>query len=407
MSVWSRIGSFFSGLTSPTKGEGVQSNRPSTYSQAAAAPVTFDTAMTVSAFWASARLLSETVAALPLRCYSVDKNGVRKPNKDYDLYKLLKNSPNKYQTRVEFFETVMLNLVTSGNAYIAVDRLPRTGRIIQLLPLMSDQVEVVLLDDGTVTYQHRTASNVRVYDAARIWHIKLFGNGVIGMSPLAYARQSLGISIATGNRASTLSASGGKTNGVLTVDKLLTKEQRQRVRENFAEMTEGTQDQLFVLEADMKFQRTSLSPQDQQLLETRKFQVEDVARFMGVPSVLINDTSGTTAWGSGIQQIMEGFYKLNLRPYLERIEASIARRLIPAGDWDRIQIEFDFDALLRADQKSRYDGYRVGIQAGMLKPDEARSAEGLEPAGGDKLLVNGTMVPIDQAGARNNGQVTT
>ena len=177
------------------------------------------------------------------------------------------------------------------------------------------------------------------------------------------------------------------------------------MRSNFAALTEGSQDQLFVLEADMKFERTALSPQDMQLLETRKFQTEDIARFMGVPSVLINDTSGTTAWGSGIQQIMEGFYKLNLRPYLERLESSMKKHLIPMSDWGRVEFEFDFDALLRADAKTRAEAQRASINAGVLTPNEARKQEGRAPKdGGDEIYLNGSLVPAGQQRGTPNGQ---
>ena len=131
-----------------------------------------------------------------------------------------------------------------------------------------------------------------------------------------------------------------------------------------------------------------------QILDNRKYQVEDIARFMGVPSVLINDTSGTTAWGTGISEINMGFYKLNLRPYLERFESSIKRHLMPMADWDEWDIEFDFDALLRADRATRMEANSKAINSGQLTPNEARHSEGLESLpGGDKIYLNGTMVP--------------
>lgn len=399
MSFWGRTLRLL-GFGGVQKVAGTQMSVPLAYSQPAAATVTFDTAMTVSAFWASARLLSEAVGALPVKCYRSDREGMRE-DRTYSLWRTLNYQPNRYQTRVEFFETLMLNLAISGNAYHAIQR-GADGEIVSLLPLMSAQVEVDLLQDGTVTYRHYSPNgDVRVFAAESIWHIRLFGNGMIGLSPLGHARQSLGLALAADNRMGRLAANGGKTSGVLMVDRVLSPEQRDAVRAEFARITAGSDDQLMVLEASMKWQQTSLSPADVQLLESRKFQVEDIARFMGVPSVLINDTSGSTTWGSGIEQLVSGFYKLNLRPYLERIEASMQRHLIPREDWDTVSIEFDFDALLRADLASRMDAYQKAINAGIYAPNEARAAEGLGPkAGGDRLLVNGTMVPVDQVQAR-------
>jgi HK97 family phage portal protein len=188
------------------------------------------------------------------------------------------------------------------------------------------------------------------------------------------------------------------------VDKLLTKEQREKVRENFADLTEGRTDQLFVLEADMRFERTSLSPQDMQLLETRRFQTEDICRFMGVPSVLVNDHSGTTAWGSGIYQIVQGFYKLGMRPLLERFETSIKRHLMPRGDWATIDFKFDFDDLLRPDRETRMDANNKAINSGQLTPDEARNEEGRGPMpGGNAIYLNGTLVPAGMVRGQTQG----
>ena len=398
MSLWSFTRSLF-GAAGVQRIGGPQVMGPGSYTKQPAAPVTFDSAMSISAFWASARLLSETVAALPMTCRR--KSGdVFKPFEGDPLWRLLAYQPNRYQTRVEFFETLMLNLVTTGNSFHAIQR-DESDQIVGLLPLMSAQMQVTLLEDGARSFRYYTETgDVRVYAEENIWHVKLFGNGVLGLSPLGYARQSLGVAIAADNRTSSLAKNGGKSSGILMVDKVLTPEQRKAVRAEFHRLTEGPNDELFVLEANMKFQPTSLSPVDQQLLETRRFQIEDIARFMGVPSVLINDTAGSTTWGSGIGELVQGFHKLNLRPYLERIEASIERHLLPSDQWGRTRIEFDFDALLRADFATRMEAWQKGINAGLFMPNEGREAEGRAPAaGGDRLYLNGNMVPASMAGA--------
>lgn len=373
--------------------EGLQVAGPLTRTRAPSSAVNFETAMQVSAFWACVRLITETISAMPLKCYRANGQELE-PNPDYPLFKLLTYSPNRYQTKQEFFETLALNLVTTGNSYCAIDR-GTNGAPVSLLPLMSGQMKTELDADGSVIYHYTTSEGtLKIYSAESIWHVKLFGNGITGLSPLGYMAKSLGVAMDSDDRAATLAASGGKTNGVLMVDKLLTPEQRERIRQNFGDLTEGRTDQLFVLEASMKFERTSLSPQDMQLLETRKFQTEDIARFMGVPSVLINDHAGTTAWGSGIYQIIQGFYKLGLKPYLERFESSIKRHLIPRRDWDKVDIKFDFDSLLRADRQTRMDANSAAINSGQLTPNEARRDEGRPPqSGGDNIYLNSTLVP--------------
>lgn len=396
MNIFNRIYNFFTGTRLNVK-PGKQSGNPGGVARPPAV-VNFDSAMTVSAFWASVRLLAETVAAMPLVCYKTT-GGSQQVDTNYNLWRVLNYQPNQYQTRTEFFETLVLNLVTDGNCYCAIQRDAR-GNIISFLPLMSSQVVPVLLKDGAVVYQYHTQTGVNVYAAATIWHIKLFGNGIVGLSPLGYSRQAVGQALAIDARYSQLAANGFKSTGILTIDSVLTPEQRAAIKANFKELTDGNAEKLFVLEAGMKYTPTSLSPADAQLLESKKYHVEDIARFMGVPSVLINDMTGTT-WGTGIDAIIQGFYKLNLRPYLERFESSIIKNLMPMSDWGVYCIEFDFDSLLRADKSVRFETLQKGINAGLLAPNEARASEGL-PAkkGGDDIYLNGTMIP---AGTQSTG----
>lgn len=365
--------------------------------------VTFDKAMSVSAYWASARLLTEAVAAMPLQSFLLDQSDeIKVVDKNYRLWQKLNYKPNQYQTRTEFFESIMLNLVTWGNAYCTVQRNSQ-GEVISLIPLQSAQMQV-RLDDGDIVYEYTDAdSNKQFLSQKTVWHIKLFGNGVIGLSPMGYAAQALGIAIDTGDRVQKLAASGGKATGILTIDQALTPTQKENIKKSFSNMTEGDGEGLYVLEAGFKYNQISLSPADVQLIENRRFQIEDIARFMGVPSVLINDTSATTTWGSGIQQITEGFYKLNLRPYLERIESSIKRHLMPESEWMTRDIEFNFDALLRANRSERLDAQSKAVNSGILAPNEARKEEGLPPQnGGEYIYLNGSLVRADSEVSNDN-----
>lgn len=393
---WSRVFGLlgFGGLQ---RIRGDQYPTPSAYGTTSAKPVTWETAMQVSACWACVRLLSETVACLPLVIYRVTGDR-RQIDRTHPLHTLFSGKPNRHQTRVEFFETLMLNLVTWGNAY-AVIRRDATGDVISLTPIMSSQVVPKLLADGSMVYEYHRDDGVAVYGESSIWHIKLFGNGVVGLSPLGYARNSLGIAQASEDRVTSTFRNGAKPSGILMVDRSLTPTQREEVRRNFQNLAETNADSLIVLEQHMKYEQVSMTPQDIELLASRRFQMEDIARFFGVPSVLINDTAGSTAWGSGIEQLVQGFYKLNLRPYLERIEASAHSNLLPIEDRSQIEVEFDFDGLLRMDANSRFTGYQSAIQTAQITPNEARAAEGRGPLpGGDQLFIQGAMVPITQAG---------
>ena len=359
----------------------------------------FDTAMTQSSWWAANRLLAETVASMPLVPYKTDlTTGVKEPDFDNELWKLINYQPNQYQTKIEFFEQIMLNLTTWGNAYVAIQRAGSTGRIVSLMPYPSSQIETSILDDGSIVHQYSDANgNIKIFSPKSMWHIKIFGNGIVGLSPLRYAGNALGLSKNLEGREGDLAANGGKTNGILTVDQALNDLQRASVKKSFEEMESGNNAGLFVLEAGFTYQQASLSPTDMQLLESRRFSSEDLARFVGVPSVLINDTAGSTTWGSGVDAIIMGFYKLNLKPLLERIESSMKRWLFDPSQRETTDIEFDFDSLLRADAATRAEANSKRINSAQMSPNEVRATEGLPPQeGGDKLYLNGSLAALGE-----------
>jgi HK97 family phage portal protein len=358
-----------------------------------------DSALKLSAVWACVRLIAETIGGLPINAYKIMPDGTRVIDYDHQLCQLFKNKPNRYQNRVEFFETMTMQLCLHGNAYAHIQR-GTGGKIVSLLPLMAEQMEVNLLTDGSVVYRYNSGANLAVYAPESIWHLKLMSNGIVGLSPLSYARNSVGIGIASDDRVKALASNGFKPTGVLTIDKLLKPEQREQIRNQFADLASGSGDPLRVLEAGMAYQQISMNPKDVQLLETRRFQIEDIARFFGVPSVLINDTSASTTWGSGIEQIVQGFYKLGLRPYLERYEASIHNSLLSAADRRNYEFEFDFGALLRGDELTRFQSYKEAINAGFKTINECRQSEGLYPIeGGDRAYLQAQMTPITDLGA--------
>ena len=400
MEFWRNVWSWFGGSTQ--RNVGIQVAGPAVYDEPAAVTVTEDTAMQISAVWACVRLLSETVASLPVTVYRKTPEG-RVQDTDFWFAKLMARKPNRYQTRVEFFETLMLNLALHGNAYCK--KIVVNGQVTSLLPLMSGQMEPSLLPDGSVIYRYQSDGGMEVYSEQSIWHVKLYGNGIIGKSPIAFGRNMVAIAQAAERATTKVYTNGGKRSGVLSLDRLLTPEQRDAVRANFSSLTTGTSERLLVLENGMKFDPISMSPQDIELLSSRKFQIEEICRWFGVPSVLVNDTSGSTSWGSGIEQLVQGFYKLNLRPYLERIENSIACNLFSREEADEYEFEFDFEGLLRSDFKSRLEAYRTAVAGTIMTPNEVRKIEGLPTVdGGDMLLSQINMAPIDQLGVQNSAQ---
>lgn len=393
------VGTWLRGLVSGGAGNrrpGTQSGEAGSFPSASAVSVNQDTALCLSAFWASIKLISESVASMPLVFYDVAADGTRTRNQKHTAARLFGGKVNRYQNRLEFFETLVMQLAMHGNSYCLKQTNSR-GDLIGLLPMMSAQMEVNLKEDGgDVIYRYNNGKEQRTYSEDKIWHVKLMGNGIIGLSPLSYARNSIGIGLAADNRMGKIFGNGAKPAGVLSIDHVLKPDQRAAVKQNFNEMAQGNEDTLFVLEAGMQYTQISMSPKDVELLSSRKFQVEDVARFMGVPSVLINDTGSSTVWGSGITQIVQGFYKLGLRPYVERIEASIESNILGIEDRGNIEVEFDFNALLRADTAARFAAYKEAISGGFMKPNEARKEEGWQPEeGGDNLYMQSQNVPLN------------
>jgi HK97 family phage portal protein len=361
-----------------------------------AAPVSPDGAMQLSTVWACIWLLANVVASLPLFVYT-SKNGKRELARDALLYQLLHDSPNARMTPVEFWVAMLLNLLLRGNAYARIER-GANNEAIALWPMSADQVEVHVLGDGSVVYRYAIGSNIAVLAAESILHIKDIGNGTIGLDRLDHMRATTSEAANSQTAASNLFANGGKPSGILMIDRVLKPEQREAIRKNFGQMAEGSTSRLVVLEADMKYQQVNLTPEDQQLIETRRFSVEELCRWFGVPPVLVGH-SNVTAWGSGIEQLIDGFYKFTVRPALVRIEQAVTKRVLTPAQRARYTVEFSFDALLRASLKDRMEIYAKGAQNGIVTRNECRQLENLPPVdGGDQLTAQTNLAPLHMLG---------
>lgn len=287
--------------------------------------------MLLSAVFACHKILAETVASLPLEMFIFDKNRHRKQIFDHYLARLFRNKPNDDQTNVEFKETFMLNLI-SGNVYVR--KYYYHKQLNQLVVINNASVLPKLNDKGKrVPQSHILTEKGNSKQIKEIWHVKLFGTGLVGMSPLAYGVRSIGIGLATDDKVGRVMENGAKPSGALSTEKIFEKNSVmhcvRKCQSWYLAMTGSP-----VLEGGLKFEKISLTPEDIELLSTRRFTVEEICRFYGVPSVLINDTSGSTVWGSGIEQLVESFYRFGLRPYFERIEESARLNLLDRVDWD-------------------------------------------------------------------------
>lgn len=368
--------------------------------------VGIDGAMQVSAVWACIELLTETVASLPCFVSYVDGEGNRTPARDTQLWRLLHNQPNSRHTPFEFWQFMAMQYLLRGNAYARLDR-DGDGSVVAMWPLASDQVKVVAGKNGALTYEYTFDGNIAVYSEQSILHWRDKGNGLVGMSRLSYMQSTLGIALGAQDQTVKMHAREGRRPGVFMIDKLLTPDQRRQIRENFKGLKEAGEDDLLILEAGAKWEPVSLTPAETQLLESRRFSIEDIARWFGIPSVLINDTAKTTTWGTGVQQIVEGFVKFKLRPMITSLEQALTRRVMTASERSTMSVSFSLDALLRASLKDRAQIYATLVQNGIQTRNECRQLEDLPPMdGGDLLTAQVNLAPVgDLQGIASGGDV--
>jgi HK97 family phage portal protein len=357
-----------------------------------------DGALQIAAVWACIELRASIIASLPYFAYDKASSGQKELARTSRLYSLLHESPNARMTPFEFWRAMVMNHDLRGNAYARLDRDPRSGEVVSMWPMPSDQVQQYVLDDGSMVYVYTISNDVAVLAEENVLHLKGLGNGTTGLSKLDFMRSTTDESAKAQATASKLFGTQGKPTGVLMVDSVLKPEQREAIRKNFGEMATANTGRLYVLEANMKYQQLSLSPEDQQLLESRKFHIEEICRWFGVPPVLIHHSNVTT-WGSGVEQIVDGFHKLVIAPMLANIEQATRKRVMTSAQRVRQVAEFSLDALLRGNIKDRFEVYAKAVQNGLKTRNEVRQLENDPPiAGGDELTAQTNLVPLSMLG---------
>jgi HK97 family phage portal protein len=364
--------------------------------------------MQIATVWACIRLISETIATLPMLVYRQAADGGRSVDKSHPLYELLHDSPHYDFTAVEFWEGVAVALCVAGNAY--AEKLyisPRTAsnsfpRIIALQPLAADRVEVFRTEAGARRYRyHEDGRRTREIAEEDMFHVRGFGNGGDqGLSPISYARETLFTARRANTAAAKLFGSNMRHEGVLEMTQVMKPEQRKDAKENILDpILEGGSG---ILEGGMTFKGLTMSAKDAQMLETLSFQIEEICRWFRIPPFMIGHTQKSTSWGTGLEQQNLGFLTYSLRPYLSRIEQTIRRSLMSPVDRKQLVAEFKVEGLLRADTQTRIASYAAGVQNGIYTRDEVRGWENLPPKGGAaaELTVQSQNVPIDQPTAQ-------
>jgi len=381
--------------------------------------VTERSAMQMTAVYSCVRILSEAIAGLPLQFYRYTESGGKEKAVDHPLYFLLHDEPNPEMTSFVFRETLMTHLLLWGNAYAQIIRNGR-GEVIALYPLMADRMSVNRDVDGQLYYEYTVYSddaptvkgNTVRLTPTDVLHIPGLGfDGLVGYSPIAMAKNAIGMAMACEEYGAKFFANGAAPSGVLEHPGTI--KDPSRVRESWQSTFGGSanSNKVAVLEEGMKYTPISISPEQAQFLETRKFQIDEIARIFRVPPHMVGDLEKSSF--SNIEQQSLEFVKYTLDPWVARWEQAMVRSLLSAEDKKRYFIKFNVDGLLRGDYQSRMNGYAIGRQNGWMSANDIRELENLdrisEEEGGDLYLINGNMTKLKDAGifAGNGGSNET
>ena len=393
--------------------------------------VTERSAMQMTAVYSCVRILSEAVAGLPLHLYKYTDSGGKAMALDHPLYRLLHDEPNPEMSSFVFretlmthlllwsflhplllyatFETLMTHLLLWGNAYAQIIRNGK-NEIVALYPLMPNKMSVDRDENGRLYYTYYRDNDEAIKDKefavtlqpSDVLHIPGLGfDGLVGYSPIAMAKNAIGMAIACEEYGAKFFANGAAPGGVLEHPGTI--KDPQRVRESWQSTFggSGNANKIAVLEEGMKYTPIGISPEQAQFLETRKFQINEIARIFRVPPHMVGDLEKSSF--SNIEQQSLEFVKYTLDPWVIRWEQSIQRSLLSRDEKAAYFVKFNLEGLLRGDYQSRMNGYAIGRQNGWMSANDIRELENLdripEKDGGDLYLINGNMLPLQNAGA--------
>jgi len=374
-------------------------------SSAAGKAVTDHTALNLATVWACVRLNSEAVASLPLQLFEKDGKGGRNPV-DHPLGEIISDSPNSEQTALEFWGAIAAWMLVRGNGFAEIDR--TGGRINALNLLPADQVDVSR--DQYDELRYRFTDRGKAYDlpAESVLHVRGFGfGGDLGLSAVRFGVQTLGAAIAADETAAKTFANGAMPSGVLSTDQEIDDEQREQLSSLLKQYAASTNaGKIMVLESGLKFEKLSLDPQAVQMLETRRFNTEEIARWFGTPPIIIGHASqGQTMWGSGVEQLILQWLLTGLNPLLTRIEKRVRKQLLSPADRRRLYPEFNREGLLQADSAAKMTFLSGAVQNALMTRNEARAKLNLPAmAGGDTLTAQVNLAPISTLGAQQDVQ---
>lgn len=359
-----------------------------------------DAVLQLATAWACIRLNARTKASLPLKVHD-DRTG--EVDSSHPLYALLHDTPNADQTAMEFWEGMYTALDLRGNAY--AEKVFAGDRLIALNPMNPDATSVYRSRSGERRYRYTDPiSGSHDWGEDKVFHLRGFGSGgLVGLSPIAYGRQTLGTALAADEVAGRTFGNGLQISGFAedTPGAKTTQQQREELVALFDKFS-GSQraGKVMPLPPGFSFKALNMNPEDAQLLQTRGFHVEEICRWFGTFPILIGHAAqGQTMWGTGVEQINLAWLTLYLGPELQRVEQAIEKQLMTPAQRSKSYVEHNVDALLRADSAGRAAIMSVQAQNGLKTRNELRKKENDPPLpGGDVLTVQSNLVPLEMLG---------
>lgn len=358
-----------------------------------------DKAMLLSTVYRCVDVISDSVAQLPLEPYKVDEKGYKRKYVEHPTYYLLNKEPNSNMSRFTFMKTLITSVLLNGNGYALIERDDK-GNATKLKLIPSELVTVSKVDPLKEKIMYNVVGINQLIEPVNMIHILNFSyDGIIGISTLQHARNTLGLASDSEAHAEGFFKGGANLAGIIKVQSSLTPKQKLDIKESwqatFSPVT-GTPNGVAVLEGNMDFQPITVNPADAQLLETRQFNVIDICRFFGVSPVKAFDLSKSSY--STVEATQLAFLTDTLNPLLQKIELEFERKLYKPSERSTIDVRFDTSVLLRADKASQASYYNTLFQIGVITPNEIRKALDLEPLeNGDKSFVQVNVTTLDNA----------
>ncbi|RMG71920.1 MAG: phage portal protein [Chloroflexi bacterium] len=361
--------------------------------------VSDEQALRVSAVWSCVHLIAQSVANLPLNVYELTPTGRRQITERDPLVDLLKLSPNRFMKPRDFRLHMTTQLALWNNAYAVIEW--SGERPVSITPLRPNRMVPYINDDNDIEYHYSTSGGVVVYSKKSILHLKGVGSdGIVGFDRLSFARESLGLAVSAEVFAAKQFANGGNGGGgFLMFDQFLTDKQRKAAHEMYSGMNETAYNanQLWILEGGVKYEPSKLPPDTMQMVETRKMQIGEIARFFGVPEVLLGTSSGASSWPASFEQQVLSFLTFTLQSYLDEWESALLDSLVPAGRKNRIVFDHDTTGFIRTDSQAKAAYLSTLVQNGLVSRNEGRRLLNLpEVPGGDELTVQVNMTELDK-----------